>query len=155
MATKKLIIRQRRDKGARGPRGPEGLDAYELAIDEGFEGTLEEWLASLRGPRGERGPRGYKGERGPRGYAGAGGGEGPAGPPGPAGPAGPESVPLPSTLTRDTGGAVETVTVQGKPTLTIARNADGSIASVSSSERIVSVLRDGDGAVSGTGVTEL
>jgi hypothetical protein len=39
--------------------------------------------------------------------------------------------------------------------MTIVRNPDGSVASVSSSERIVSVLRDGDGAVSGTDVTEL
>lgn len=30
-------------------RGPEGPSAYELAVEEGFEGTLEEWLDSLGG----------------------------------------------------------------------------------------------------------
>ena len=152
MATKKLIIRQRRDKGARGPRGPEGLDAYELAIDEGFEGTLEEWLASLRGPRGERGPRGYKGERGPRGYQGAGGGEGKQGPPGPAGQDA-DTTPKSTSLTRDGNGAVQSVSVAGGSTWTITRNPDGSVAGISDGSTDVAVDRDVDGAVEGTTVS--
>lgn len=35
-----------------GVRGPKGFSAYELAVQEGFEGTLAEWLLSLIGPRG-------------------------------------------------------------------------------------------------------
>lgn len=32
-----------------------GYSAYEVAVLEGFEGTKEEWLASLVGPQGDRG----------------------------------------------------------------------------------------------------
>lgn len=39
-------------------------DAYELAVKSGFEGTLEEWLASLKGEQGEPGPKGDKGDTG-------------------------------------------------------------------------------------------
>lgn len=35
-----------------------GESAYELAVREGFEGTLEEWLASLQGIAGMDGPQG-------------------------------------------------------------------------------------------------
>ena len=33
--------------------GPEGKSAYEVAVEEGYTGTEEEWLASLKGPVGE------------------------------------------------------------------------------------------------------
>ena len=33
--------------------GPAGKSAYEVAVDEGYTGTEEEWLASLKGPVGE------------------------------------------------------------------------------------------------------
>jgi hypothetical protein len=33
----------------------QGANAYELALQEGFEGTIEEWLQSLVGPQGETG----------------------------------------------------------------------------------------------------
>lgn len=36
-----------------GPLGPGGPSAYEVAVANGFIGTEEEWLASLRGPPGE------------------------------------------------------------------------------------------------------
>ena len=35
--------------------GPRGYSAYEVAVNEGYEGTVEEWLASLVGPPGEKG----------------------------------------------------------------------------------------------------
>lgn len=47
--------------------------AYELAVEYGFEGTEEEWLASLEGepgPPGPEGPQGPAGALGPRGSAG-------------------------------------------------------------------------------------
>ena len=53
-----------------GVPGVPGRSAYQLAVDAGFEGTLEEWLTSLVGPQGiqgERGPQGERGERGPAG----------------------------------------------------------------------------------------
>lgn len=33
--------------------GKQGKSAYEVAVDEGFEGTEEEWLESLRGEKGK------------------------------------------------------------------------------------------------------
>jgi hypothetical protein len=29
-----------------------GKSAYDIAVDNGFEGTEQEWLASLKGPQG-------------------------------------------------------------------------------------------------------
>lgn len=55
---------------AGGGTGKDGASAYELALQAGFEGTLEEWLDSLVGPPGEPGPQGEQGvpgETGPRG----------------------------------------------------------------------------------------
>lgn len=80
--------------------------AYIVAVQQGFEGTEAEWLATLKGEPGERGPagadstvpgppgpKGDPGERGPAGPPGADstvpGPEGPAGPAGPAGDPGP------------------------------------------------------------------
>ena len=34
--------------GPEGPQGPEGKSAYEVAVENGFEGTEEDWLASLK-----------------------------------------------------------------------------------------------------------
>lgn len=42
--------------------GDVGKSAYELAVDEGFTGTLSEWLASLVGPQGEQGTQGPPGD---------------------------------------------------------------------------------------------
>lgn len=71
--------------GAPGADGADGLSAYELAQDEGFIGTIEEWLESLIGPQG---PAGNDGADGADGAAGPTGPQGPAGPTGPTGPAG-------------------------------------------------------------------
>lgn len=50
-----------------------GYSAYELAVQEGYEGTLQEWLDSLKGADGAvgpAGPAGEQGEIGPQGPAG-------------------------------------------------------------------------------------
>lgn len=39
-------------------QGPEGKSAYDLAVKNGFEGTVEEWIESLKGPPGPEGPPG-------------------------------------------------------------------------------------------------
>ncbi|SFB62522.1 Collagen triple helix repeat-containing protein [Cohnella sp. OV330] len=44
--------------GPRGEKGDPGADAYELAVAEGFTGTITEWLASLKGPKGDKGDPG-------------------------------------------------------------------------------------------------
>jgi hypothetical protein len=91
------------EPGDTGPQGEVGLSAYEVALDNGFEGTEAEWLASLVGPQGAKGdtgdtgpqgdvgPQGEtgpQGEPGPQGETGAQGPEGPAGPQGEQGPQG-------------------------------------------------------------------
>lgn len=43
-------------------RGEQGLSAYEVAVNEGFIGTVDEWLASLEGPQGPAGPPGPPGQ---------------------------------------------------------------------------------------------
>jgi hypothetical protein len=48
----------------------DGLSAYEVAQHEGYEGTVTEWLASLKGDTGEQGPKGDTGETGPQGIQG-------------------------------------------------------------------------------------
>ena len=47
--------------------GTRGYSAYEVAVIEGFEGTVDEWLASLVGPQGPEGPQGEDGPIGPTG----------------------------------------------------------------------------------------
>jgi len=40
------------------PNALYGKSAYDLAVDNGFEGTEQEWLASLKGPAGQDGTNG-------------------------------------------------------------------------------------------------
>lgn len=44
--------------------GAEGKSAYQVAVENGFEGTLDEWIDSLRGSDGENGIPGEPGEDG-------------------------------------------------------------------------------------------
>lgn len=48
--------------GKAGADGSNGASAYELAVGTGFQGTLEDWLASLKGERGNDGAKGDKGD---------------------------------------------------------------------------------------------
>ena len=50
--------------GADGKDGKDGLSAYELAVQNGFTGTLAEWLAFLKGKDGENGVDGKNGVNG-------------------------------------------------------------------------------------------
>lgn len=47
-----------------------GESAYNLAVKNGFEGTEDEWLLSLRGEQGIPGEKGEQGEKGDRGIQG-------------------------------------------------------------------------------------
>lgn len=42
-------------QGEQGLPGQDGASAYEVAVANGFDGTVEEWLLSLVGPQGEPG----------------------------------------------------------------------------------------------------
>lgn len=53
--------------GPAGPQGEPGKSAYQIALDNGFEGTEQTWLASLKGPKGEKGDPGQNGAQGPKG----------------------------------------------------------------------------------------
>lgn len=81
--------------------GPEGKSAYEVAVENGYQGTETEWLASLVGPQGPQGIQGVQGEtgatgpQGPQGIqgeTGATGATGATGPQGPQGEQGPQGV---------------------------------------------------------------
>lgn len=64
----------------------QGDSAYEVAVKNGFVGTEEEWLESLKGEPGPAGPQGEKGDKGDKGDV------GPQGPQGIQGPAGPQGI---------------------------------------------------------------
>jgi hypothetical protein len=53
-----------------------GKSAYELALDNGFKGTEDEWLDSLKGDTGPQGPKGDTGSQGEKGDPGADGAQG-------------------------------------------------------------------------------
>lgn len=42
-------------------QGPQGKSAYDLAVENGFIGTMEEWIESLKGMQGPQGPEGPPG----------------------------------------------------------------------------------------------
>ena len=88
-----------------GPQGLKGDSAYTVAKKNGFQGTEEQWLASLKGqtgdvgPQGQKGdkgdtgatgPQGQKGDKGDRGQKGDKGDTGMKGPQGPRGQIGPQ-----------------------------------------------------------------
>lgn len=67
-----------------------GYSAYEIAVQHGYTGTEEEWLASLHGADGATGPQGETGATGPQGPKGDVGETGPQGQTGTTGPQGPK-----------------------------------------------------------------
>lgn len=60
----------------KGVAGANGKSAYEIAVENGFKGTVEEWLASLKGDKGDKGADGSQGERGEKGADGTDGKDG-------------------------------------------------------------------------------
>lgn len=71
-----------------GKDGVDGKSAYEIAVDNGYTGTEQAWLASLKGDKGdtgEPGAAGEKGEPGEKGDTGAAGKDGRDGTDGAAG----------------------------------------------------------------------
>lgn len=65
--------------------GKDGESAYEIALEQGFQGTVSEWMDSLKGTAGPMGPQGNKGADGPQGPVGPQGPKGDQGEPGPKG----------------------------------------------------------------------
>ena len=115
---------QKGDTGATGPQGPkgdmgpvgeDGLSAYMIAMENGFSGTEEQWLASLKGNTGPQGPKGDTGDTGPQGP------KGDTGATGPQGPAGDSHVP--TTSASDNGKVLRVV--DGSPTWVSLPSASG------------------------------
>ena len=50
--------------------GSGGLSAYELALEHGFSGSIEEWLEAQKGSKGDTGNTGPQGPQGPQGEPG-------------------------------------------------------------------------------------
>lgn len=74
------------DPGENGSDGAPGKSAYEVALDNGYQGSETEWLNSLKmGPKGDKGDKGDPGEPGKDGVDGAKGDPGAVGPAGPKG----------------------------------------------------------------------
>ena len=77
-----------------GKDGADGKSAYQIAVDSGFDGTEQAWLASLKGEKGDKGDtgaageKGEPGEKGDTGATGAKGEKGDKGDPGATGAAG-------------------------------------------------------------------
>lgn len=59
--------------------GSDGKSAYDIAVDNGFNGTESEWLTSLQGADGAQGIQGAKGDTGAQGIQGVAGQDGAAG----------------------------------------------------------------------------
>jgi hypothetical protein len=140
------------DEASTGPRGP---SAFEVAVAQGFSGTVAQWLASLVGPIGPTGAVGATGATGPAGPAGpqgatgARGATGAAGPAGPQGPVGGQGSAGPQGLTgapgRD-GYAVAGVRAVTGPTATLAL-ADEAMLLEHAGDAALDVVLPSDAAV--------
>ena len=62
-----------------GKDGADGKSAYQIAVDSGFDGTEQAWLASLKGEKGDKGDTGATGAKGEKGDKGDPGATGAAG----------------------------------------------------------------------------
>lgn len=108
-----------------------GYSAYNIAVMEGYEGTIDEWLESLIGPKGDKGDQGDPGPQGEKGNTGLPGLDGEPGPKGDKGDKG------------DTGNGIYAVVLRADYTLSIYFT-DGSVYNTPS-------IRGREGAVGPTG----
>ena len=56
--------------GANGEKGTDGKSAYQIAVEQGYQGSESDWLSSLKGDKGEKGNTGAKGNPGQDGAEG-------------------------------------------------------------------------------------
>lgn len=104
----------------------DGKSAYELAVENGYEGTEAEWLLSLVGPQGE------KGEKGDQGIQGIEGAQGPQGEQGPQGVQGPQGIQGEQGPQGEQGESGITAPVSGF--FTLAVDGDGNLYAYSAEE---------------------
>ncbi|MBR2259746.1 MAG: collagen-like protein [Blautia sp.] len=129
-----------------------GYDAYTIAVQNGFEGTVEEWLLSLKGERGEQGPqgdRGDKGDSGPPGEQGAQGERGEKGDKGDQGERGPRGLTGETGATGPKGDKGDT----GNTPIVTATKSNG-VTTISADGVPIATINDGsEGAKGETGST--
>ncbi len=75
------------DRGPKGLKGDKGDSAYQVWLNQGNMGTVDDYLISIKGEKGD------KGDRGPQGLKGEKGDIGPQGRQGPKGDTGPQGLP--------------------------------------------------------------
>lgn len=119
--------------GANGEKGTDGKSAYQIAVEQGYQGSESDWLSSLKGDKGDTGERGEKGdtglqgERGEKGETGQQGEQGPMGEKGEkgdAGVAGKDGFSPIANVVKD--GSVITITItdkNGTTTVTLTEGA--------------------------------
>lgn len=56
--------------GANGEKGTDGKSAYQIAVEQGYQGSESDWLSSLKGEKGDKGNTGAKGNPGQDGAEG-------------------------------------------------------------------------------------
>lgn len=101
-----------------GAPGVDGRSAYQIDVDNGYQGTVTQWLASLHGAAGKDGLPGKDGAKGADGATGA------------TGPAGPPNTLAIGTVSTLATGSAATATITGTSpnqvlTLGIPRGATG------------------------------
>ena len=57
--------------GANGEKGTDGKSAYQIAVEQGYQGSESDWLSSLKGDKGDKGDKGNTGAKGNPGQDGA------------------------------------------------------------------------------------
>lgn len=131
----------------RGGSGGSSASPYDLAVENGFEGTVEEWLASLKGSDGKDGAKGDKGDKGATGAKGA---KGDTGEKGDKGDAGADGVGIVDIAKTNTSGLIDTYTITlsdgATKTFTVKNGADGGGGEIETmtQEEMLAILNGGD-----------
>ena len=122
----------------RGGSGGSGASAYDIAIENGFEGTEAEWLESLKGSDGTDGAKGDKGDTGARGLKGD------------KGDTGADGVGIVDIAKTNTSGLIDTYTITltdgTTKTFVVKNGADGSGGEMETMtrEEMLDILNRGD-----------
>ena len=125
----------------RGGSGGSGASAYDIAIENGFEGTEAEWLESLKGSDGTDGAKGDKGDKGDTGATGEKGDKGDAGA---------DGVGIVDIAKTNTSGLIDTYTITltdgTTKTFVVKNGADGSGGEMETMtrEEMLDILNGGD-----------
>lgn len=64
MPPNKQFVNNPQNPGAKGDTGEPGKSAWQIAQENGWTGTVQQWLASLKGEKGDKGLQGNAGTNG-------------------------------------------------------------------------------------------